>query len=214
MKKANLLGQKFGRLTVIKEAEKIDSNARWVCLCECGNTVIAITAKLKNGHVKSCGCYRRDIPSLRKKTHGETKTRLYQTWCHMKQRCYYKKTLNFERWGGRGITVCPQWKNSYEAFRDWALSNGYKDGLSIDRIDNDKGYSPDNCRFATRIEQCRNKSTNFFYKGKTLAQWSEETGISQKLISYRKNKAKWDMEKVLHTPVRKSHSSTNQKETV
>ena len=201
MRKANLIGQRFGRLVVIEEVERKGTNAQWLCKCDCGNEVKAITARLKNGHVKSCGCLSREITSKTKKTHGESKTKIYEVWCHMKARCYYPQTLNFHRWGGRGIRVCDDWKESFESFKNWAIENGYQDNLTLDRIDLNGNYEPQNCRWISRKEQSRNRSTNVVINGKCLAEWAEIAGISLKLLHWRL-KAGWDFEKAINTPVR------------
>jgi len=151
-----LAGQKFKMLTAVKEGEPIITKSgrkrlTWVCLCDCGNTATITTSNLKHG-VKSCGCVKGGNHK-----HGLTNTRLYNIHNSMKSRCYYKKNKHYAYYGGRGITVCEEWKNDLEAFASWATENGYSDELSIDRIDNDKGYSPDNCRWSTRQEQSANR---------------------------------------------------------
>ena len=122
-------------------------------------------------------------------SHGMTKTPLHRRWCAMRARCHNQHNKRYARYGARGITVCEEWDSSFEAFYKWALSNGYHDGLTIDRIDNDKGYSPENCRWVTQKEQNRNYSRNhkITYNGKTqcIADWADETGINRATILYR-----------------------------
>ena len=142
------------------------------------------------------------------KSHGYSKTRLYRTWCNMKGRCYRKSMKRYERYGGRGIVVCDEWKNSFETFMEWALRNGYTEELTLDRIDNDGNYCPDNCRWISNKEQQSNKSVNHLitYKGKTrtITQWAEELGISAKALEGRLHA--WnDVEKAIETPVQKVH---------
>lgn len=178
----DLTGQRFGRLTVIERAEnKKDGRAKWLCQCDCGKTTVTTGTNLRTGVTKSCGCYMIECETARIKeictTHGKSHTRLYKTWRNMKQRCYNPNNTYYHRYGGRGITVCADWKQNFKAFYDWAMTSGYQDDLSIDRINNDKGYSPDNCRWATRKVQERNKSRNRLVelngKTKTLAEWCE-----------------------------------------
>lgn len=155
----DLTGKKFGRLTAISRLKGSRAiPAKWKCVCDCGETVFVDTNKLLSGHTASCGCLQRERTGNASRKHGLRHSRLYKTWCNMKTRCYNRKSTDFYNYGGRGITVCDEWKTDFLAFYNWAMSNGYRDDLSIDRIDNDKGYSPDNCRWATSKEQARNKA--------------------------------------------------------
>ena len=184
------IGKKFGRLTILKVDHITSRGQSYVlCKCDCGTEKIIKFGSVSTGIIVSCGCRKREVLGLGSITHGQSNTRLYEIWSNMKKRCYYPKYNEYERYGGRGITVCKEWENDFSNFYNWAIRSGYSEKLSIDRIDNDKGYSPENCRWVTSKTQCRNKSNNLLvsYQGetKTLIEWSEEKNISYKKLNAR-----------------------------
>jgi hypothetical protein len=155
----DITGQTFGRLTAIERAGSRGNHALWRCRCSCGQEAIVIGKLLRIGHTKSCGCWRSDNWFIQKQTHGDSRTRLYRIWSGMRNRCANPNNQAFDHYGGRGIRVCAEWQQ-FEPFRDWALANGYTDDLTIDRIENDGHYEPNNCRWATYAQQGRNQPQN------------------------------------------------------
>lgn len=209
MQKLNdLKGQKFGRLTVLdRDLSKTKHDAWWFCQCDCGKIISTMGARLKNNSCKSCGCLQKELISCRQKTHGETKTRLYNLWQKMKYRCYNKKSKDYKNYGGRGITICDEWKNDFVNFKNWAISNGYNENLTIDRIDNNGNYEPNNCRWVTIKEQSRNTrvNRNYEYKGKMICtqELAEIAGISGATLRYRLN-AGYSLEEAMFMKLNKN----------
>lgn len=197
----DLTGQRFGYLTIIKKAGKSKNNKTlWLCKCDCGNEKICIGNDLITGRTKSCGCLRKKGSQ---RTHGFRYTRLYYIWQGIKKRCLNKNTPNYCIYGGRGITICDEWKNDFKVFHDWAFANGYDEkakrgDCTIERIDVNGNYEPSNCRWATMKEQCRNTRSNklITYNNETrcLMDWSYILNINYDTLLNRFKKG-WTIEK-------------------
>lgn len=206
-KALDLSGRRFGRLTILGRAGSDErGQALWHCKCDCGNASIVTSSNLRRGNSTSCGCFRNEKTSQRRKAHGQTKTRLYTIWENMKKRCLKPSQPHFDDYGGRGITVCAEWLNCFEDFRDWAFANGYADNLSIDRIDVNGNYCPENCRWVDVQTQMNNTRRNNFitFNGEThtLAEWSRLTGINYMSLKTRLQRG-WSIEKALTEPIKK-----------
>ena len=203
----DLTGQRFGRLVVLEDAGRSHGSPLWKCKCDCGEIKSVTSGHLVNGDTRSCGCLCRENRGKTSKTHGETKRRLYKIWVDIKTRCYNERSRNYYKYGKRGVAMCNEWKNSYEAFRDWSVANGYTDNLTIDRIDFNGNYTPNNCRWVTQKVQQNNRRNNHLitYDGETLtiSQWNERMGFSRGLISQRLNKLGWSTDKAITTPQRR-----------
>lgn len=200
MKKVDMTGKRCGKLTVLEQVEGVKP-VTWKCLCDCGNITIVRGGNLRSGGVKSCGCAKFEKHS----THHLSQTRLYRKWVGMKRRCYDTQNAAYNEYGGRGITMCDEWKADFLAFREWALKTGYEDGLSIERIDVNKGYCPENCKWLPISEQANNRRTclMFEYNGKTqnLTQWCKEFNVNYKLVNDRIKQKGWSFERAMFTPV-------------
>lgn len=208
------VGEVYGRLTVISRGPNHvepsgATRATWVCKCECGGTITTVGKSLARGLTRSCGCLLREKPIK----HGKSYDKIYRQWTAMKQRCGNVNHDHYADYGARGITICDKWRESFEAFYA-DMGNPPHSEMTLERIDNDKGYQPGNVRWATRLEQASNRRTNiegnytgvsvvgFNGKSLTLADWSKQTGISLENLRSRLNRD-WSVERSLTTQVRK-----------
>lgn len=194
----DLVGKKFNRLTVIKRVENDKKgNSQWLCECECGNRIIINGYRLKNEKTRSCGCLQKEKMKNNSLgiTHGLSHHRLYEIWWGIKKRCLNSKSYAYKHYGQRGISICQEWLDDFMNFYNWAIQNGYKEDLSIDRIDVNGNYEPSNCRWATAKIQMNNTTRNHYItynkQTKTLAQWADFFKVDYKFlkskIRYNKN---------------------------
>lgn len=202
MKRLDLTGQKYGRLTVQSFAETGKKIIHWKCLCECGGENVVSTTHLRSGHTSSCGCYSREVSaaiSKKNAKHGMWNTPEFSIWGSIIDRCCNEKCKKYPLYGGRGITICAEWKESFFAFFRH-IGPRPSNKHSIDRIDNDKGYEPGNVRWATLDIQNNNRRNNVFITvygiRKTIAQWSKQTGISESALTNRLKKG-WAEDRML-----------------
>lgn len=200
MRKIDMKGKRFGRLVVIEEAFKRKGKIYWKCLCECGQTTFVTTSNLRSGQIKSCGCLQRELAIKTQLTHGQSKTKLYKIWESMKRRCVSPKVERYSSYGGRGISVCEEWQR-FEPFFEWAIENGYQDGLSIDRIDVDGNYEPVNCRWVTLKEQSNNKTNSryveLYGEKKTISEIAEQYKLPYEMVYQRITKLHWSPEEAI-----------------
>lgn len=195
----DLTGQRFGRLTVISRIENVGHNTSWLCKCDCGNEKIVSGNNLRNGSTKSCGC----IKNLGNTKHSLCNSRIYRIYTNIHQRCYCKYSTIYKHYGGRGITICDEWKNDFLSFYSWAINNGYADNLTIDRIDTNGNYEPDNCRWVTMKIQNYNRrsSLKFEHNGEVYntKQLAEKTGLTESAIQHRHERG-WTVSEIVDTP--------------
>jgi hypothetical protein len=200
MKTEDLTGRKFNKLTVLEFSHKIGRKAYWKCKCDCGNIAAIRSDSLKNGHSKSCGCYHDSCDY--KVTHGLSHNKIYDTYVNMKGRCLNPDHQSYPDYGGRGITICEKWMTFEGFYEDMKI--GYSDDLSLDRIDNSKGYYKENCRWATKEQQQNNTRWNRYltYNGTTqsVSQWAHQLGVGVSTLATRLRRG-WTIERALTTPV-------------
>lgn len=207
----NLIGKKFGRLTVVDYAEDNVSasgyhTVMWKCVCECGKFVVVRGKCLTSGVTKSCGCFQKSSMSSRVSKHHKSGTRLYAIWNSMRQRCNNPRNRAYHNYGGRGITICHEW-DSFEEFQRWAYFTGYDEAAergkcTLDRVDVNGMYSPDNCRWSDMREQSNNKRNTIYIEyqaqEKPISQWADETGLDYSTI-WKRHKLELPTTKVLQS---------------
>lgn len=196
----DLIGKRFNRLLVIEKCDfQKRGNVIWKCQCDCGNITYVITSKLTSEWTRSCGCLKVDSIIARSTTHGMRSNRLYGVWYTMKERCYNKNSEKYSSYGGRGITVSDNWRNSFESFIN-DMGMPIFDKLQIERIDNDKGYCVENCRWATIDEQAKNKRSTVWMElnGERicLKDWTEKLGLNYKTVYNQLKYLHWSIEKI------------------
>lgn len=208
----DITGQKYGRLTVLRfsHVDRRTRLAMWHCRCDCGSVSVVAGKSLRAGEVRSCGCLRIDRLKEVATTHGLSggragTPRLYSIWRNMRHRCRNEKATKYELYGGRGVRVCEEW-NDYIAFHAWAIANGYRDDLTLDRVDSDGHYEPANCRWVTPFEQGRftrnRRLITFRGETRSVTEWAERLGMRATVLSSRINDYGWPIERALTTPVR------------
>lgn len=192
-------------MSLVDKSGKMRTSYR--CACDCGREKIVDGTNLSSGKTLSCGCLQKEMASRSNKTHGDTDSRLYNVWSAIKRRCYNSTVPEYHRYGGRGITMCDDWKNDYSKFREWALATGYnydapRGECTIDRINTDGNYEPSNCRWTTQKEQMNNVSYNHYeeYNGEkhTIAEWADIYDIPYSLLFNRINRYGYKIEEALN----------------
>lgn len=199
------VGDRFGRFTIIQESEKRNKKRYFLCECECGNEKNIRLDGLRNGQTTSCGCYNVEVSKIANTKHGMHGSRIYRIWYAMRSRCFSINSTSYANYGGRGITICDEWRG-FDSFHEWATKNGYDEHLTIERKNVNGNYEPSNCTWITMTEQKRNarvtKRINFDGKVMTLRQWAKHIGISSSALCNRFDKG-WTLEKALTTPSQK-----------
>lgn len=192
----DLTGKRFGRLVVIGVDDRGTRKTYYNCQCDCGNVKSVRADSLLCGAIRSCGCMKKEQDRINLEanhSHKQSGTRLYKIWQGMKKRCYNPHDTRYDRYGGRGIIICDEWRENFQAFHDWAVQNGYDETLTIDRVDNDGNYCPENCRWSSNEEQARNRSSNIKITignaTKTLTEWCEIFQVDYRMVlaRYKRN---------------------------
>lgn len=207
----DITGKKFGKLTVLvrtslRAADGRSSNRLFICECDCGEIILINGGNLVTGNTISCGCEHRKVVKEVSSTHSMSKDRIYKIWAGIKVRCYNNKCESYFRYGGRGIKVCDEWKDDFMNFYNWAMNNGYKDDLTIDRIDVNGNYEPDNCKWIPLCEQSWNKrNTRKYIDGRPLSVVCNEVGIDLNLVHQRIDRDKMSIYDAVNKPIRGKH---------
>jgi len=200
----NLAGKRFGRLTVTEIHKSVKRKTFWTCKCDCGGTTEVTATNLKSGNTKSCGCYRQAFTTTRNTTHGLGRPPEYTVWAKMRDRCENSNNPSWVHYGGRGITVCERWSKFENFYAD--MGTRPTDDHQIDRIDNDGPYAPENCRWATRVENCSNRrnTVKIEWRGEvdTIPGWARKIGIPQYALWMRIRRLGWDLDRAMTEPVR------------
>ena len=203
-------GQRFGRLTVVQRNPHVGKNrvVMWDCVCDCGNNVTVSGSNLRRG-TRSCGCLKYESHN---KVHGLSQHPLHRVWTGMKTRCYNPNSNSYKNYGARGICLCDEWANDFEAFYTWAISSGYREGLTIERLDNDGIYEPDNCIWISKGEQSKNRrfchKITIGHETKNLFDWCRQYNI-QPSTAINRIKSGWSEEDAITKPKRKAKNNAN-----
>lgn len=199
-----IVGKKFGKLIATSDFILDKGHRKFLCNCDCGNITYVDSYHLLSGHTKSCGCLMKEGTNKSNYRHGMTNTRIHRIWSTIIGRIKYKSHTSYRNYGGRGISVCSEWE-VFENFYKWSMENGYRDDLTIDRIDVNGNYEPSNCRWITYKEQANNTRTNKYieYNGeeKTISEWADYAGIPYKTFYYRYKTYGWSIEDCINTPI-------------
>jgi len=210
MKITNELNKRYGRLTVIEFDETRNYRARWKCLCDCGNITVVNGSMLRNHKIRSCGCLKDELTSKRFTKHGLTHTLLYDVWIKIKSRCCNIRDKDFHNYGGRNITIFNDWQHDFLSFYNWSITNGYKEGLTIERINVNGNYEPDNCTWIINAEQALNKRNthNYTYKGETkgIRYFSEKYNVNYYALKARLLNYKWNIKDAIETKIVKGRN--------
>ena len=204
-----MVGKHFGKLTVIQfVGRNKDYRDMWECQCVCGNKTVTDGKSLRNGNTKSCGCMKRTEAARKNTKHGSSKTRLYHIWTGIKRRCLNPNDPKYKNYGHRGITICREWRENFVGFQEWAISHGYTDSMSIERIDVNKGYEPANCTWIPPSKQALNKTTTkrieFNGETKSMSEWAKELGLNYGTLKSRIDHG-WDPERALTENIHNNH---------
>lgn len=202
----DLSGKRFGKLVVVSFAGNSNNgHSKWNCICDCGKECVSFSTNLIRGMANSCGCIKSSVLGIATTTHGKSKTRMFKIWVGIKKRCYNENSKSYKWYGGKGVRVCKSWLEGFQNFYN-DMIDGYSDTLTLERENPNGDYEKSNCKWATYTEQARNKTNSVYYEvngeRKTLAEWSEITGVNSSTISNR-IKVGWPSDRIFDKPKRK-----------